>query len=345
MTVRFAIIIILILVFILGAYFVYQSFSSPKSPILQLSPKQKRQLEETTKITTDKNSYFERLKSGIQAGGPPKDGIPAVDNPQYTTIEEADKWLVSEDIVFGVANGDFIVAYPQRILVWHEIVSENINGEQVSITYCPLTGSAIGYKGKITPDIESTFGVSGKLINSNLVMYDRATNSYWPQIVGQAILGQTKGRILKEFSIIWTTWEKWKQFYPNTKVLSRKTGFFRDYGRKTDPYGSYLSDDRGYYDSDFVIFKSLNEDRRLPAKTVVIGIRDSDNHALAITKDKLRQEKTIEGTLGEKIVTISYDPNLDTHKAVLKESGEWINSFDVMWFAWVGFYPDTVLIK
>ena len=289
--------------------------------------------------------YFSTLDENSLSGGPGKDGIPSIDSPNYTSITEGDDWLLPNDIVFGVNYKGLLAAYPQRILVWHEIVNETIEDENIIISYCPLTGTAIGYKGYLTPDIQSDFGVSGKLVNSNLIMYDRVTDSYWPQIIGTAIKGEAKGYRLSEFPIIWTTWEKWKNSYPSSKVLSKETGFIRDYDLGGDPYGSYLQDSGGYYFSDRTIFPLVNEDDRLSPKSVVIGIRDLERNAVAVLKDYLRENKNMEIDLAGKTVILDYDENIDFYSAQIKESGEWINAFDAMWFAWAGFYPETELIK
>jgi hypothetical protein len=296
-------------------------------------------------LTADEDEFLSLLEENVASGGPPKDGIPAVEKPQYTSAAEADEWLVPEDIVFGVDYEGFVAAYPQRILVWHEIANETIEGEKISITYCPLTGTAIGFKGALTPETLSTFGVSGKLVNSNLIMYDRATDSHWPQILGKAITGSLRATRLEEFPVVWTTWGNWKQKHRNTRVLSQETGFIRNYGKNGDPYGSYLGEDKGYYDSEQLLFQPIAEDRQLHPKVVVAGVRDNAGNAAAIVKDRLRKEKRMEVELGERTVVVTYDPELDFHSAALKETGERINAFDAMWFAWKGFYPNTQLLR
>jgi hypothetical protein len=296
-------------------------------------------------LSPDEEKFLSLLQKNVASGGPPKDGIPAIEKPQYTSAAEADKWLTPEDVVFGVDHAGLVAAYPQRILVWHEIVNESLGAEKLSITYCPLTGTAIGYKGKVTPQASSTFGVSGKLVNSNLIMYDRSTDSQWPQILGQAIGGPSRGTRLDEFPIVWTTWENWKKKHPETKVLSQRTGFARNYGKSGDPYGSYLGRDKGYYGSERLLFQPIFEDTQLHAKAVVVGIRDNAGNAAAILKDRLRKEKKMEARLGDRTVVLTYDPALDFHSAAIKETGEWINAFDAMWFAWKGFYPNTQLIR
>lgn len=288
--------------------------------------------------------YFQSLVDGIRSGGPPKDGIPAIDRPQYESLAEADMWLQPNDIVFGVVFKDRTIAYPQRILVWHEIVNETFDGKPVSITYCPLTGTAIGFKSHSPESRNPTLGVSGKLVNSNLIMYDRESDSLWPQILGQAILGPETGNQLQEFPVTWTTWERWKRKFPNSQVLSRKTGFLRNYSVSGDPYGSYHSDS-GYYVNRSIIFSPVYASEALHPKEVVIGIRDEKRNAIAIVKDALREQKQMEVPLGDRMVSIEYDEELDFYNATYVDTGEWINSFDAMWFAWYGFYPQTELIK
>lgn len=169
---------------------------------------------------------FEDYIEAMLSGGVGQDGIPSIDNPRFWSIEEADSFLDDGDIVFGVYRNGTARAYPQRILVWHEIVNDSIQGSKVSVTYCPLTGTAIGFE----PG-DTEIGVSGRLINSNLVMYDRATESYWPQILAAAINGPRQGQTLAEFRVIWTTWARWKSRHPETQVLSRRTGHARNYQR------------------------------------------------------------------------------------------------------------------
>lgn len=275
------------------------------------------------------------------SGGPPKDGIPAIDNPQFISAAEADKWLDANDVVFGVVHNEIVKAYPQKILVWHEIVNDELAGEKVSVTYCPLTGTSIGFK-RVFDGIETTLGVSGKLVNNNLIMYDRLTDSYWPQILGTAVTEPLLGSRLEEFPVIWTTWSRWKQKYPETLVLSRSTGHIRNYNR--DPYGNY-NPFSGYYARESTIFPNLAEDDRYSPKTVVIGAR-LNGAALAVLKDDIRKEKNLDTTLGNIPVRIIYDEELDTARffkidPITGKQLEQINSFDAMWFAWFTYYPDT----
>jgi hypothetical protein len=295
-------------------------------------------------LPADEQAYYASLTAAIKSGGPPKDGIPAVDKPAYESIAKGDEWLEPNDIVFGATSDNRTFAVPQRILVWHEILNETIDGEPVSITYCPLTGTAIGFRAPDPTANDPSLGVSGKLVNSNLIMYDRASDSYWPQILGQSILGPETGNHLNEFPVIWTTWEKWKAVHPETEVLSRETGFIRNYNAEGDPYGSYLTNE-GYYTSNDIIFKPVNTDQRLNPKTVVVGIRDEDRNAVAIVKDTLREDKTITTELGDREITIVYDSALDFYTVTYTDTDEVINAFDAMWFAWYGYYPNTAFIR
>jgi hypothetical protein len=216
---------------------------------------------------------------------------------------------------------------------------------------------------------DTTFGVSGRLVNNNLIMYDRATETWWPQVLATAIPGpwneSPETRSLREFRLVWTTWERWRTAYPKTQVLSRDTGFAENYDR--DPYGSYNPRD-GYYLPDVAtMFPPLAEDDRLEPKRVVLGARSADG-AVAFRKDALRDAKLVEGTLGETPVLAAYDPALDTGYVyenpddmeveyrdgrVVTETAEShdpsalplerVLAFDAMWFAWSGFYPETTL--
>jgi len=300
------------------------------------------QPQEEVKISSDDQLLFGLLEENIISGGPGKDGIPPIESPKYVDIAESDTWLLPNDIVFGIDYNGFIAAYPQRIMVWHEIINEEIDGRLLTLSYCPLTGTAIGYEGDLKDKGETTFGVSGNLINSNLVMYDRLTDSYWPQILGAAINGEMKGYRLSQFPVFWTTWERWKNIYPSSQVLSRDTGFSRDYD--ADPYGSYLTDSKGYYSSDNLFAPVINEDNRLPLKTVVICMRDNKNNTIAIEKDRLRQDKHIEISLGDTDTSIYYEESLDSYITEVADTGKWVDSFEAMWFAWAAYYPETDLI-
>ena len=156
------------------------------------------------KVTEDGTKYIVD-PSKIKGGGPPKDGIPSIDNPKYISVSEADKWIEDEALVLAIVYKGVERVYPLQIMTWHEIVNDNIAGDPILITYCPLCGSGIAYERKINGE-EVEFGTSGKLYSSNLVMYDRKTDTYWSQIDGVAIVGELTGMELKEISLDTVTW-------------------------------------------------------------------------------------------------------------------------------------------
>jgi hypothetical protein len=301
---------------------------------------------------------LEAFRDEIRAGGPGKDGIPSIDRPRFQPADQAG--LAPGDRVVGVYHNGVARAYPQRILVWHEIVNDELGGEAVSITYCPLTGTALGFKRGSTE-----LGVSGRLVNSNLIMYDRATDSEWPQILGVAIDGPLEGHGLEEFRVVWTTWERWQARYPDSEVLSEQTGFVRNYQR--DPYGSYnpLS---GYYRPDSGrLFPVMHRDDRFAPKTEILGLR-TPHGAAAITPEALETDGVVELALGDSHYSVVHDPELATgwvfhnpdRLAIDQQSLsfgpdgvsgtgidslEAVNAFEAMWFAWAAFYPDTVLYE
>jgi hypothetical protein len=298
----------------------------------------------------------ETLTDEMRSGGPGKDGIPSVDDPSFAPADGAPDQLQPQDPVFGVERDGEAKAYAQYVLVHHEIVNDAIAGDPVAVTYCPLTGTAQGFE---RGDVE--FGVSGQLINSNLVMYDRGTDSYWPQMLARGIKGPHVDDYLEEFQVVWTTWERWRDVYPDTAVLTEETGIARNYGR--DPYGAYNPRD-GYYASDGTLFPPLASSDEFDAKTVVIGARNGDG-ALAVPKRRLREETVAEGTVGGVPYVTVYDPSLDTgyvyrnpEDAAVSAASDGIAvagesftpdslpldrqiGYDAMWMAWYGYYPST----
>lgn len=304
------------------------------------------------------------LSDRAVSGGPPRDGIPSIDNPKFVAADEAPEGLQPDDPVFGVALNGEVKAYPQKILAQHEICNDIVGDTPISVTYCPLTGTAMGFERG-----ETTFGVSGRLVNNNLIMYDRAGETWWPQVLATAIPGpwneEPDIRSLRQFPVVWTTWERWRTAHPDTVLLSRETGFARNYD--SDPYGSY-NPKKGYYaPKQESMFPAFSDDDRLPPKAVVIGARTPDG-AAAVGKRHLRESKLVKGTLGETPVLAVYGSELDTgylyqnpeertfeyrDGEVLDDAGEQhapaalplerLQAFDAMWFAWIGFYPETTL--
>ncbi|MEM3160412.1 MAG: DUF3179 domain-containing protein [Nitrososphaera sp.] len=232
----------------------------------------------------------------IVSGGPGRDGIPSIDEPKFVSAQEAD--LRNGDLVLGLEiNGD-VRAYPLDILVWHEIVNDAVGGEPVAVTYCPLCFTNQVFKRTVEGEVVE-FGTSGKLYNSNLVMYDRSTESYWSQALGQAIAGKRTGHLLERVPFDVAYWGDWKVINPDTKVLSQDTGFGRPYG--ADPYGDY-------YTSPSIYFPVSNVDDRLGPKEIVVGL---DNGGLyrAYPLSKIEAERAINDDLaGRHILLASHYP-------------------------------------
>lgn len=198
-------------------------------------------------------------------GGPGRDGIPALENPSMLLAQNA-SMLSDSDLILGYKNGDDVRAYQHSILDWHEIVNDNIGDVSVAITYCPLTGTGIGWN-RILDGKETTFGVSGLLYQTNLIPFDRATKSNWSQILNESVNGSLEGKKADLITLVETDWKTWKTMFPNTTVVSLETGFSRTYG--TYPYGNYKT-------SNSTFFFPTPKDDRLPLKDRVHAIINDD---------------------------------------------------------------------
>jgi hypothetical protein len=199
-------------------------------------------------------------------GGPGKDGIPALVDPPFIDPDQA-TYLMETDLVIGYKIGEDIRAYPHRILDWHEIINDEIGGKPVAITYCPLTGTAVGWDRNLQGNV-TTFGVSGLLFNTNLIPYDRFSDSNWSQMRLVSINGPFQGERITSFQVIETTWATWKQMYPNTKVVSTDTGISRPY--ESFPYIN--SNGQDYRLDPYLLFPIQIDDSRLPRKDRVHGV-------------------------------------------------------------------------
>jgi len=194
-------------------------------------------------------------------GGPGKDGIPSVDEPKFATATATD-YLGDNDLVLGIQVGNEIKAYTHPVLDWHEIVNDEIDGVPVAITYCPLTGTGIGWDRTIDGDV-TQFGVSGLLYNSNLIPYDRKTDSNWSQMANECVNGELLNTPIQTRLMVETDWKTWKEMYPSSQVLTTDTGKNRNYG--TYPYGNYRT-------SSNLNFPISITDDRLHVKERVLGV-------------------------------------------------------------------------
>jgi hypothetical protein len=186
--------------------------------------------------------------SEIRSGGPPPDGIPPIDDPVFESVEDADDWLEPQSPVLVIDLGGDARAYPLAILTFHEIVNDVVDDRPVLITYCPLCNSGLAFERTLGGEVLS-FGTSGRLWNSNLVMYDRDTRSLWSQFTGEAIVGTRLGDTLERLPLQIVSWQQFLNDWSDGQVLSRDTGHNRDYGR--NPYTGYDTSSRPFlFDGD-----------------------------------------------------------------------------------------------
>jgi len=174
--------------------------------------------------------------SEILSGGPPKDGIPALMDPAFVSVSEADGWLNPVEPVILVQNGDATKAYPIQILMWHEIVNDSVGSEPLVVTFCPLCNTAIAFRRTFDGRVLD-FGTTGRLRYSNLIMYDRQSENWWQQATGDAIAGEETGARLEFYPANIVSWQDFKDSFPKGSVLSRETGYPRNYGE--NPYSGY----------------------------------------------------------------------------------------------------------
>ncbi len=314
------------------------------------------------------------IASHLVSGDPPRDGIPAINNPIFITGSKAESngWIDDSSIVDAVVTQTGPRVYPRSITVWHEIVNDTINGQPASLTFCPLTGSSLIFRGKTPDGSPLTFGTTGLLYNSNLVMYDRQTNSMYPQILGIGISGPNRGIELEQIPVATTTWGRWRTLHPDSMLLSQQTGYFRNYS--VYPYGDYDSNNR-------VFFPVAYQSSKFGPKELVIGTRIR-GESLAVVKHELRSRVAVNLTLGEEPMVALYDSALDhvrlfsriingvTYTFTYDESGivdvetstTWeptgralngdlagtelrhVPSFQSMWFGWYAFHPTTAIV-
>ncbi|GIW66497.1 MAG: hypothetical protein KatS3mg095_0395 [Candidatus Parcubacteria bacterium] len=273
----------------------------------------------------------------IVSGGPPKDGIPSIDNPKFVSIKDAEDFLKDDDLGIVVDLNNVQKFYPYQILVWHEIVNDKINSQRILVTYCPLCFSGIVFDPLVKGE-RVEFGTSGKLWNSNLVMYDRKTDSLWSQILGEAIAGEMTGEKLKILPSDIMKFSNFKKLYPQGLVLSRDTGALRFYG--IDPYGDY-------YTTPGVYFPVKNRDNRLDEKSFVLGII-VNGKAKAYSVDAIKKIGELEDKFEGKTIIVKYDKSAEVVRIFEKKTNgslERINPFATFWFTWVAVHPDTDLFK
>jgi len=312
-------------------------FELPKGETIPLSIKQERVVQQSIRkvFITDGTKHSIPLNE-ILSGGPPKDGIPSIDNPKFIRTTEADEFLESKDPGLGFVWKGEARFYPYQILVFHEIVNDIIQGDPVLITYCPLCATGIVFE-RLVDGKEEKFGVSGKLWQSNLLMYNRSSDpqkeSLWSQVLGEAVLGESTGMKLTILPSDTVRYGDWKNKNPDTKVLSRNTGATRSYGQ--DPYGDY-------YTSTSVSFGATFNDTRLHPKAFIFGI-ELDGKFKAYKEDALQEGVTVD-TFADRKITIEKS-GIGEVRMFVGESKTPIPYIGSFWFSWLAVHPDTELLK
>ena len=236
----------------------------------------------------------------ILSGGPSKDGIPAVDNPQFIRIEEANKTIGDSEPVIVVRYLEETKIYPIQILIWHEIVNDNIAGIPIAVTFCPLCNTGIVFESRID-SLDLDFGTTGRLRYSNLIMYDRQTETWWQQATGEGIAGKFTGRSLNLIPSLFMSWIDAIERYPKALVLSADTGWDRPYGR--NPYSSYDTGSPFLFrgDNPLPTVENLNPLDRV----LLVEYQNQSNY---FSYKTLRKEHLINARLNNKKIVVFWEP-------------------------------------
>ncbi len=236
----------------------------------------------------------------VISGGPPRDGIPAIDHPVFVSVDEAREWLDGREPVLVVEwteerkSGKEVKIYPLQILTWHEIVNDRMAGDPVTVTYCPLCNTGIVFLAR-TGSGEFDFGVSGMLRYSNMIMYDRQTESWWQQATGEAVAGALTGEILPIIPSLYLSFEDARIAYPEAAVLSRRTGFDRPYG--SNPYAGYDSLDRPF------LYQGPETDTPAGMMEQVLAVK-AGGETRAVSYTVLREEGVVQFILGGRSIVV-----------------------------------------
>jgi hypothetical protein len=265
----------------------------------------------------------------IRSGGQPRDGIPAIDRPVFVAASGA-RHLRDDDLVVSFSHGGETRAYPLRILVWHEIVNDTVGGRPVAVTYCPLCGTAMVFDRR-TGQRTLTFGVSGLLYQSDVLMYDRQSDSLWSQLAMKSVTGPLAGTEITWLASEHLTFGAWRVKHPEGRVLSARTGFQRDYSAW--PYEDYEASDR-------TMFPVARHRADLSNKAWVVGLVSGGN-ALAFPLNRLPSGQPVPAVGGESRVELTFDAASESVRVRDADTGEAVPSVKAYWFAWQAFYPKT----
>lgn len=285
-------------------------------------------LQDTFGISTQ--AQIDAPVNEVYQGCPKRDCIPSIDAPNFVSVAEASQ-LDDEDLVLGLDYAGIKRAYPAFILNHHEVVNDSLNGVPIAITFCPLCGSGVAFQRELDGETV-TFGVSGLLHNSDLILYDRATESLWQQITGVAIAGPKRGQALTAVPLTMTTWREWRIAHADSMVLTGASQMSYD---DKNPYGDYDESERLMFPAN------SSAARILHPKQVVYGIRLAEG-AVAVTERALKDNAEIEMKAGA--VTLAWRREADGGVVVRRaDNGEVLLPHRMFWFAWYSFNTDTAL--
>lgn len=270
----------------------------------------------------------------IEWGGVRVNGIPPLVNPAMVAAAEA-RYLRDSNVVFGIEIDGEAKAYPKRILAWHEMATDRVGGQDLTIVYCTLCGTVIPYFSSIGGR-RFTFGTSGLLYQSSKLMFDQETKSLWPTLQGSPMVGALAGTglALGYAPVVTSTWGEWRARYPRTLVLSPETGHQRDYSEGA----AY----RDYFSVQDLMFEVSRKDRRLKNKDEVLIIRLKGKTPLAIATRLLERKPVFEYRHEGAALTVKTDKS-GANRVYLGERQ--IPAYRAFWFGWYAQFPETALVK
>ena len=282
--------------------------------------------------------------SEFQSGGPGKDGIPALDRPRFAPVAKTTYVKPHEPVIAFRGR-----AYPLQILIWHEIVNDRVGGVPVAVTFCPLCNTALVFDRRVGGRTLS-FGTTGNLRFSDLVMYDRQTESWWQQFGGAGLVGRYAGARLRQLPARIISWARFHSSYPHGLVLTRATGYRRPYGE--NPYPGY--DDL----STPPLFPAAHpDDRRLPAKERVVFV-ERQGKAAVVSFSVLAKKKEVSFRLATHalLVRLTGQATSALDGAVIadsrrlptvevREHGRLVPFDTPFWFAVAAFRPHVLIVK
>lgn len=306
---------------------------------------QQHNTEKTERVTSTPATPSIEITDGVKhsipleelvSSGEAQDGILSIDDPKFVSTTGAQSFLDDSDPGIMVDIRGVQRFYPYKILVWHETVNDTIAGQRVLVTFSPLSMSGIVFDPLVNGD-RVEFGVSGKLWNSHLVMYDRKTNSLWSHVLGEAIVGEMTGATLPVLPFDILTFGTFKKAFSHGEVLSTDTGHERVYG--LNPYGEY-------YTQKKLLFPVAREDKRLASKDMILGIV-IDGKSKAYYPPAIKKKGGVVDMFASTTIVVRYDKELEVVRLLEQVDGtlERLNPIPTFWFTWSAVHPETELYK